>query len=817
MGDVEGNPRAGSGPSPTRTASEPTVLLTTKLSVPVLRPQIISRVALTETLYAAGQRKLTLLDAPAGWGKTTLLAQWIERERPRSQVAWLSLDPADNDPARFWTYVAAALQAAHPGLDTRAAELLGINADPQQVVLPTLLNELAALDEAIVLVLDDYHVVTARPIHEELAFFIERMPPSFRLVIATRSDPPLPLARLRAAGQLLEIRADDLRFAEGEASQMLNNVLELGLTAQDIELLCQRTEGWAAGLYLAALSLEGRRDTGSFINAFADDNRHIVDYLSAEVLDGQPPETRRFLSRTAVLERLSGPLCDAVLEASGSAAILERIERDNLFLIPLDMSRHWYRYHHLFGELLRGELRKAEPALISQLHTRAAAWFQAEGFTDEAVRHLIAAGDVAGGAKLIIERWGPEFNRGRLSTVSAWLDLLPEKTVTGHPHLCLARAWIALDMRELPAAARWIDAAQAGLADHRTSQDRRARTGPDLAGPSGAFPGDTIEAEIAVLRAVQVFKAGDVARAVDVAGQAVHSNLGDVPLGRSAAYCVYGAALYWSGRAPEARVAFGSAVQLSGVAANHLGRAYSLGYLALMAADQGQLAEADQLIRQAAETDRDTTAGEHFVDMMPALAMAKVLLQRGMTVQAASAAERAVVLALRGGGNLEVASAYLVRADLLRRLGDPGAADSVAKASALLADCNDPRLAGELLAAAQGRSAGRWSLPVGADVTRPELPEPLTSRELAILRLLALPLSRREIGARLFVSLNTVKTHQRGLYRKLRVTGRTEAVKRGKELGLLPPDDAGGIATQPGKGKDGQRQPTAARAVKASS
>ena len=307
---------------------------------------------------------------------------------------------------------------------------------------------------------------------------------------------------------------------------MLNDVLGLGLAAEDIELLCQRTEGWAAGLYLAALSLEGRSDAGSFIRAFAGDNRHIVDYLSAEVLDGQPPAIRLFLLRTAVLERLSGPLCDAVLDTSGSAATLEQLERDNLFLIPLDSSRHWYRYHHLFGDLLRNELRRGEPALIPRLHERAAAWFRAEGLTDEAVRHLIAGGDVAGGAELITERWGAEFNRGWLSTVSAWLDLLPEQTVASNPCLCLARAWIALDRRRLPDAARWIEAAQAGLADHLTRQGRRAAAGPDPAGPSGIVPADTTAAEIAVLRTVQVFKAGDVGRAVDVAEQAAHCGPG---------------------------------------------------------------------------------------------------------------------------------------------------------------------------------------------------------------------------------------------------------------------------------------------------
>lgn len=789
---METIPPAGAGPSPDGTVPEPAVLLATKLTAPTLRPQLISRVALVQALCAGDGRKLTLLDAPAGWGKTTLLAQWIAPERARNQVAWLSLDLADNDPARFWTYVVAAVQKACPGLDTCAVELIGVHADPRQVVLPTLLNDLASLDERIVLILDDYHVVTNRAIHEEMAFFIERMPANLSLVIATRSDPPLPLARLRAGGHLLEIRADDLRFAEGEASRMLNDALGLGLAAEGIKLLCQRTEGWAAGLYLAALSLEGRSDADSYIRAFAGDNRHIVDYLSAEVLDSQPPAIRLFLLRTAVLERLSAPLCDAVLDTSASAAILEEIERDNLFLMPLDSSRHWYRYHHLFGDLLRNELRRAEPALIPRLHERAAAWFRAEGLTDEAVRHLIAGGDVAGGAELVTDRWGAEFNRGWLSTVSAWLDLLPEQTVASHPRLCLARAWIALDRRRLPDAARWIEAAQAGLADYQIRQGRRAAAGPDPAGPVGIVPADTIEAEIAVLRAVQVFKAGDVARAVDVAEQAAHADLGDVPLGRSAAYCVYGAALYWSGRTPDSRAAFSLAVQLSNAAGNLLGRKYSLGYLALIAAGRGQLAEADQLIHQAAEGDRDASAGEHFVDMMPALAMAKVLDRRGATAQAADAADRAVVLSLRGGGNLEVANALLVRSEILRHLGDPEAArSSAAEASALLRDCPDPGLARELLAAAEEESPGSRSRPAGQDRAVPALPEQLTSKELELLRLLQTPLSRREISARLYVSLNTVKTHQRGLYRKLGVTGRAEAIKRARDLGLLSPGRGG--------------------------
>ena len=355
----------------------------------------------------------------------------------------------------------AALQKANPGIAAPSLELLGMGADRRQVVLPALLNELAGLTDQIVLLLDDYHLVTNLDVHEELAFVIGRMPPSLRLVIASRSDPPLPLERLRAGGDLLEVRTHELRFAAGETARLLNDALGLDLAEEDITLLWRRTEGWAAGLYLAALSLQRSPDSGTFIRSFAGDNRHVVDYLSAEVLDGQPSDLRAFLLRTSVLETLSGPLCDAVLQTSASAAILDQIERQNLFLVPLDSSRRRYRYHHLFRELLRSELHRTEPGIVPALHHRAAAWFGAVGSTDEAVHHLAAAADVAGAAELIAASWGPEFDQGRLFTVSGWLDLLPAQTVTADARLCVARAWIALDLRRLSDAGRWIEAAEA--------------------------------------------------------------------------------------------------------------------------------------------------------------------------------------------------------------------------------------------------------------------------------------------------------------------------------------------------------------------
>src|SRR6201991_4582694 len=380
---------------------EPAVLLAAKSAPPAIRAQLIERAALIEILSAEPSRKPTFLGAPAGWGKTTLLAQWVSGADDRRRRGWLSLDASDNDPARFWACAIASLDKASPGVAPSAFELIKMGADPRQVVLPTLLDELAAIDHQIALILDDYHLVENRTVHEQVGFVVERMPPTFQLVIATRSDPTLPLARLRARGELLELRAEELRFQAGEAADLLDGVLGLTLTDAQIQLLFRRTEGWAAGLYLAALSLAGRADAATFIRSFAGDNRHIVDYLMAEVLDGQPPDLRSFLLRTSVLERLSGALCDAMLQTSGSASVLEKIERENLFVVPLDASRHWYRYHQLFGELLRTELRRSEPDLVADLHRRAASWVETAGLIDAALHHLMPAGDIAPNPDLI--------------------------------------------------------------------------------------------------------------------------------------------------------------------------------------------------------------------------------------------------------------------------------------------------------------------------------------------------------------------------------------------------------------------------------
>src|ERR1700737_3580118 len=342
------------------------VVVTPKLRIPSRRRELVSRARLLHALTAGPPARLTLIEAAPGWGKTTLLTEWSAGAEPGRPFAWVSLDRGDNDPVRFWTYVIQALRGVDPLVGTGSLRLVRARgAGLSSEVLPLLVNELSALPSFVVLVLDDYHAISNGEIHEGMAFLLDHLPEPLHVVLATRSAPPLPVARSRARGELLEIRAEELRFADDEAAALLNDVLEIGIDPSDVSRLQERTEGWPAGLYLAALSMRGNRDPHEFTEAFAGDDRHIVDYLSTEVLDRPPPELRTFMLRTSMLEGLCGPLCDEVTGGRGSAQLLEDLERANLFLISLDTRRRWYRYHHLFAELLRHELGRLEAELVA--------------------------------------------------------------------------------------------------------------------------------------------------------------------------------------------------------------------------------------------------------------------------------------------------------------------------------------------------------------------------------------------------------------------------------------------------------------------
>jgi LuxR family maltose regulon positive regulatory protein len=375
-------------------------LIATKTYVPPVRGRLVARPRLSERLSRGAESRLTLISAPAGFGKTTLLSAWLATPGAEQRsVAWLSLEESDSRAAVFWTYTITALQTAVPGLGADALALLQPAPAPIELVLASLLNDLNAVPNELHLVLDDYHLVDGPGLETGMVYLLEHLPPHVHLVISSRADPALPLARLRARGELVELRAAELRFTLDEVTDYLNEVVGLDLTANDVAALAGRTEGWIAALQLAGLSMRGRADVTGFIAGFAGDDRYIVDYLVEEVLRRQPEQTRRFLVQTSILDRLSGPLCDAVTAQRGGKAMLESLDRANLFVVPLDDSRRWYRYHHLFADVLQTYLLNERADEAAELHRRASLWYDQNGEPSAAVRHALSAGDVVRAAR----------------------------------------------------------------------------------------------------------------------------------------------------------------------------------------------------------------------------------------------------------------------------------------------------------------------------------------------------------------------------------------------------------------------------------
>ncbi len=438
-------------------------LLATKLHVPRPRTHLVPRAHLVERLQRGADRALTLISAPAGFGKTTVLAQWSAESG--TPVAWLSLEPEDNDPTRFLSYLIAALQTLDAQLGMTALAMLHTpQPAPPETVLAMLVSDVISRGGGeFALVLDDYHVLTAEPIQRGMTFLLEHLPPQMHLVLATRADPPLPLARLRAQGQLTEVRTADLRFGATEVSAFLQTVMGLNLEASAITSLEQRTEGWIVGLQLAALSLQGRVDASAFLAAFTGSHRYVLDYLSDEVLARQPAPVQKFLLHTSILGRLSGSLCNAVTAQEGSQAMLEALYRANLFVVALDDERGWYRYHHLFAQVLRRHLQQTEPTLMPILHQRASAWYEQHDLPIEAVQHALAIPDAKLAARLIEPIALPVAFQGQIDTVLGWLNALPETLVRTRPFLCVYYARLLTYTNQLEAAEELLQEAEQGI------------------------------------------------------------------------------------------------------------------------------------------------------------------------------------------------------------------------------------------------------------------------------------------------------------------------------------------------------------------
>jgi LuxR family transcriptional regulator, maltose regulon positive regulatory protein len=434
-------------------------LLATKVTIPPIRSGWLARSRLVDALNEAMERELILVCTPAGFGKTTTLADWAQSTK--WPVAWLCLDTDDSDPVRFWRYVVAALDRAGASVGDRILPLVGgSSAVSSRGLITALVNELEGLPDEFALVLDDYHLIESRSIHEELTYLLSHAPPQLHLIVSTRSDPPLPLARLRARDKLAELRTADLRFTPEESAAFLREVWGLDLPPEALAALETRTEGWAVGLQLAALSLRQRPDPDAFLAAFTGSHRYVLDYLSEEVLEQQPDSVRTFLLQNSILERLSGPLCDAVTGRSDGQAKLEELERANLFLVPLDDQRRWYRFHNLFGDLLRVRLQRGEVGPVSELHRRAAAWFDEHGLIDEAIRHASASEDGFWAAQLVEGHLNEILRRGEGVVLERWLSMLPDDVVRSSPALCLARGLIRLHIGELDPVERLVEEAE---------------------------------------------------------------------------------------------------------------------------------------------------------------------------------------------------------------------------------------------------------------------------------------------------------------------------------------------------------------------
>jgi LuxR family maltose regulon positive regulatory protein len=574
-------------------------ILATKLYLPPPRPKAVRRQRLTERLndgLAAG-RRLTLIAAPAGFGKTTLAGEWVAGlGRP---AAWLALDEGDNDPTRFLIYLVAALQTVSAEFGaTELAMLQSPQPPPTEGILTALLNALAALPEPLILVLDDYHVIEAQAVHRAVTFLLEHLPPQRHVVITTREDPQLPLARYRARGQLTELRAADLRFSEAEAAEFLSQVMDLHFTEADLAALEARTEGWIVGLQLAALSMQGRQDVAGFIRSFAGDHRYIVDYLVEEVLQRQPEPVRRFLLQTAILDQLSGPLCAAVTGQADSSARLESLERGNLFVVPLDDQRRWYRFHHLFADVLRAHLKAEQPDHLATLHQRASLWYEQNGTAADAIRHALAAQDFDRAADLI-ELAVPALRRNRQETLLlSWLRALPDGVFQRRPVLSGHFAGVLLQNGEIEGVEARLRAAEQWL-------DRAAgEAGQPPAPPAECVVADEAEWRrlpgwIAVHRAGLALALEDVAGTLRYARQALDLVAEDDHLGRGAAAALLGLAAWRNGDLDAAQQGYlesMSSLQRAEHLSDVLGCALAL---ADMQWAQGRLPEARQTYERA--------------------------------------------------------------------------------------------------------------------------------------------------------------------------------------------------------------------------
>ncbi|MCW2891689.1 MAG: ATP-dependent transcriptional regulator [Actinomycetia bacterium] len=707
--------------------------------------------------------KLVLVEAPAGYGKSSLVAQWRASPAEGRQFAWVSADSRDNNVVRFWWHLVAALQRACPELEAR--DLLS-HLRPQPAGLPesllaALVNELAALSAPVVVALDDYQLISNLECHEQMAFLLTHLPPTAQIVLITRVDPPLPIGRLRTTGDLVEIKMAELRFTATEAGELVRAVSDVQLNEADLGVLLERTEGWPAGVYLAALTLRGQSSPSQFVQQFSGDNRFIVEFLVEEVLSNQPRQIMEFLRRTAILDRFTPSLCDAVLGSADAAGIIDVLERENLFLIALDDDRQWYRYHRLFGQMLRSLLMETEPADVPALHARASRWHRQRGSAGEAITHALAAGDTAGAIAVLADSWPGRMAKGRIDEFQAWLNSIGDDRILASPVAAHCAAWCAALSGDRESFTRWLAVIE-------------------TAGHDGPLPDgmQSLKSSAALLHGV--FGFDGIRDMLQSATVSVDLETDPASPWYALARTALGAALYLSGEFDTAVVPLRDAV-LHSNASSTLIRMLACSVSAVLATERGQLDHAQELAAAAREIVVSNDLGETPHGAPAYTACGAVSVMRGRLGAARDEFEHALRLRRPwfGISPWVTVDTMLRLTPVLYQLGDPAAAAS------LLGEAADVLAASPDGAEAQLFRVRR--LEEHLSIRSRSLAEPLTDREEEVLRLLRGSLSLREIGEELSLSANTIKTHVRAIYRKLDVGSRQEAVERGHATGILLP------------------------------
>ena len=664
------------------------LLLQTKLHVPPIRSELVSRPRLIERLNSGRAGKLALISAPAGFGKTTLVAEWVRGLRQAEaadRVAWLSLDEDDNDLARFLVYVVAALRAVEAGAGKgMLSRLRSPQPPPAEDVLTVLINEMSAMPGRMILVLDDYHLIEAPAIHQALAFLLEHLPQQMCLVIATREDPYLPLARLRVRNQLTELRAKDLRFTSSEAAAFLTQATGLELSVKDLAALEIRTEGWIAGLHLAAVSMRSHEDVTGFVRSFTGSHRFVLDYLLEEVLDRQPEPVQTFLLQTAILDRLSGPLCDAVRFGGAEPpagqddgqAVLETLDRANLFIVPLDDERHWYRYHHLFADLLRQRLRQERPERIATLHRQAGVWLDQAGYADEAIDHALHAGDLAWAASLMEVHADAAWRRGEHAKLRTWLDSLPLAAIRANPRLCVYHTWYLFLDGHQDEAEQALQACEEMLG---AQPDPDAGASPSFRrGRLSAADKELMRGRAAVIRAFIATYLGDIPAIIDHARQALdYLPEQDLTWRRDAALAL-GDAHGFKGDLESAYAARRQAAEASRSAGDTVFSLLAHLKVAITLREQGRLQRTVDLCHEQLEFAGECGLMQTAVPGGFLAIWGEVLAEFGDLDGALELVNRGVERTERGGESLVTGWGYLCLARVLFSRGDMAGAEAVA-------------------------------------------------------------------------------------------------------------------------------------------